>query len=579
MISKILSMFLAAWELVYDVTTFWCWVRLISRVTSFAEYGVSVTNSRIIRQTLWGRWNQKSPLDQLLERQNAAQTFEEWEDIAYRVDGLLGNDLWRQNPTSRDYDYRLIYERLQAIISSREEGDLAGMINLLRSGLVRNLGNINSLKLFSRAYAGTKLLIEDYITSVALAIQAVTYVPATDDLDGVFTQQAKVDLLHDTRQAFGRSTLVLQGGAVFGLCHLGVVKALHLRGLLPRIITGTATGALIAALVCIHTEEELLELLTGEAIDLSAFDFSSRSRGKKGQPAEEQNWLTTLLRRTRRYLREGYFLDAKVLEECVRANVGNLTFEEAYERSKRVLNITVAVSGREGMPNLLNYITAPNVLIWSAAVASNTSKSALYSANTIYCKDQKGDIVEWAIGEAPSLRSWISPSTAERESPLLRIAELFNVNHFIVSQARPYLIPFLRSDLYRMNPRQSSGRAWSVRTPIFRMVGMEIRHRLHQLNTLGLLPVAIRRFLVDESIPGASIVLVPDISPADFFSNVVLENPSKRKLEHWVLRGEKAVWPAVSALKVRCALEVELDRAYQLVRRRRVGAFGAVEQR
>ena len=54
------------------------------------------------------------------------------------------------------------------------------------------------------------------------------------------------------------------GGAMFGLCHLGVVKALHLRGLLPRIIAGTATGALIAALVGVHTEGRIARFLGGE---------------------------------------------------------------------------------------------------------------------------------------------------------------------------------------------------------------------------------------------------------------------------------------------------------------------------
>lgn len=35
------------------------------------------------------------------------------------------------------------------------------------------------------------------------------------------------------------------------------MKALHERDLLPRIISGTAVGALIAALICIHTDDEL----------------------------------------------------------------------------------------------------------------------------------------------------------------------------------------------------------------------------------------------------------------------------------------------------------------------------------
>jgi len=153
---------------------------------------------------------------------------------------------------------------------------------------------------------------------------------------------------------------VLQGGAIFGLCHLGVVKALFSRGILPRIITGTATGALIAALVGIHTEDELPRFLSGESIDLSAFGGrSDRNATENGHPG---SWWATLTRRTKRWLREGYFLDVTVLEECVRANVGDLTFEEAYNRTKRVLNITVATTGKGGVPNLLNYLTAPNVV-------------------------------------------------------------------------------------------------------------------------------------------------------------------------------------------------------------------------
>lgn len=272
----------------------------------------------------------------------------------------------RQNPTSKYYDYRLIYERLQAIIEAREDDDILGLVNLLRSGLVRNLGNITAPRLFNRAYAGTKLLIEDYITQVALAIEYVTTYPTTPGSNSSLTNQAKLDVLHDTRQAFGRSALVLQGGAIFGLCHLGVVKALHLRGLLPRIIAGTATGALIAALVGVHTEDELLNFLTGEGIDLTA--FAKHARNAESEKLKNGHldpptgfWLTTLLRRLGRFIQKGYLLDVGVLEECVRANVGDLTFEEAYAKTKRVLNITVASTGG-GVPNLLNYLTAPNVV-------------------------------------------------------------------------------------------------------------------------------------------------------------------------------------------------------------------------
>jgi TAG lipase/lysophosphatidylethanolamine acyltransferase len=96
---------------------------------------------------------------------------------------------------------------------------------------------------------------------------------------------------------------------------------------------------------------------------------------------------------------------------------------------------------------------------------------------------------------------------------------------------------------------------------------MEVQHRLMQLDSLGLLSPAIRRFLLDENIPGASLTLVPELTSKDFIR--LLENPTKESVDYWIRRGERSVWPAVGALKVRCAIEVELDRGYQLVRRRK----------
>ncbi|KAG9957337.1 patatin-domain-containing protein, partial [Aureobasidium melanogenum] len=457
---------------------------------------------------LWAWWTRPSQKDIQLECLNSARYYEEWEAAAFALDELFGNDLWFENPSSKHYDYRLIHSRLQYILEAREDDDILGLVNLLRSGLVRNLGNITAPRLYNRAYAGTKLLIEDYITQVALAVEYVTAYPTSPMYDTSLTNQAKLDLLHDTRQALGRSVLVLQGGSIFGLCHIGVVKALHLRGLLPRIISGTATGALMAALVGVHNEDELLKFLSGEGIDLTAFATRSDQMAKNGNSGFIQHrWFSTWFRRAKRFVTEGYLLDSRVLEECVRANVGDLTFMEAYQRTKRVLNITVAPMGN-GMPNLLNYLTAPNVLIWSAALASNAS-DALYSPLTMKCKDESGNIVPWASTHPINLRpSTPSGYASERDSPLTRIAELFNVNHFIVSQARPYIAPFLRSDLHSPKPGYK-GRS-SLTTSLMKVMVMEVQHRLHQLDSLGYLPAQIRRFLLDENIPGASLTLVPE---------------------------------------------------------------------
>ncbi|CEN62105.1 Putative Patatin-like serine hydrolase [Aspergillus calidoustus] len=523
------AMILAVISMVLDVTLFW-------------------------KEKLLSWWRSKSPRTRLRHALEIATNYEDWEEAAFELDEILSLDLWRQNPTSKYYDYRLIMGRLTALMTAREDDDILMLVNLLRSGLVRNLGNITTHKLFLYAHAGTKLLIDDYITQVALSIQHVTALQTAPVHESGFTSQAKVELLHDTRQAFGRTTLLLQGGSTFGLCHLGVVKALHLQGLLPRIITGTATGALIAALVGVHSEDELLNFLDGDRIDLSAFE---RRQRPEAQPpgwiswllpssAFADNGLMTLIRRTRRYLTKGYFLDAKVLEECVRANLGDLTFEEAYARSKRILNITVATSGRSGTPNLLNYLTAPNVLIWSAAVASNTSNNGFYRPVTIYCKDEAGSIVPWPHSQDVIFQPWRHISYDEGESPLSRIAELFNVNHFIISQARPYIIPFLRSELNFLDRRPTTGR-WNMTRALARLVALEIGHRLRQLNYLSLLPSTIARLLIEETVPGSQLTLVPDLKLSDFLK--LFQTPDQASLAHWILKGERGVWPAVSALK------------------------------
>lgn len=438
---------------------------------------------------------------------------------------------------------------------------------------MRNLGNITSPKLFNRSFSGTKYLIDEYVAQIAESVEDISALPSIAQSShqssaNTWTDQMKLDFIHDTRQAFGRSTLVLQGGAIFGLCHLGIIKALFLRGLLPRIITGTGTGALIAALVAIHTEEELPAVLTGDGIDLTA--FSSRVKIEDGQ-SSLQSWWSTLTRRIRRFTKEGYFLDVSVLENCVRANVGDLTFEEAYNRSKRVLNITVVTEGQGNVPTLLNYLTAPNVLIWTAAVASNASSPALYGTkkSTVLCKDARGSIVPWAPANTADFRHWTNISYTERDSPLRRIAELYNVNHFIVSQARPYLIPFIQSDMHGPSLLETRSKTTQLSAFLIRMVGLEVRHRLRQLDSLRLLPAGIRRFLVDEQTPAASMMLVPPLTAGDFVR--LLETPTRETIDYWITRGERSVWPAVAALRIRCALENELDRSYQTVRKLKAG--------
>ncbi len=62
--------------------------------------------------------------------------------------------------------------------------------------------------------------------------------------------EKKLEFFTETRHAFGRTALLLSGGAGLGQYHFGVIKSLYEEGLLPRIIAGTSIGSIFAAFIC-----------------------------------------------------------------------------------------------------------------------------------------------------------------------------------------------------------------------------------------------------------------------------------------------------------------------------------------
>lgn len=92
-----------------------------------------------------------------------------------------------------------------------------------------------------------------------------------------------------------------------------------------------------------------------------------------------------------RFMRTGYFFDTddwiRKLEPITK---GSTTFSEAFKRSGRILNITVTKSEtRLHHALLLNYKTAPDVLIWSAILASSALPHMI-PAVELLCKNADG---------------------------------------------------------------------------------------------------------------------------------------------------------------------------------------------
>lgn len=508
----------------------------------------------------------RAAVKDLTKVSKAAATYEQWHNLQAEIDRLLCLDTWRRRNESKYYDWFKISQQKREIERCQVNGDILNLCGMLRMHPVRNLYDILSPRLYTTAHAGTKLLIENYIRQVQRCVSDLAAISGTQ---AGFNSQTKMELFHDTSHAFGRSTLVLQGGSAFSMCHIGVVKALHLRGLLPRIITGTATGALVAALVGVHTDDELLEVLTAKGIDLTSFQRSRTRRRKLADDAPAgTKWLQAFRRRSARFLRTGHIFNIRVLEECAQDNLGDVTFEEAFSKTGRILNVTVALPNEVGIPQLLNYITAPHVLIWSAVVASTATSKTFYAPVQLYCKNEIGSTEPFVATDYPAFssrqRKRSTRGGAElQEAPLKRIGELFNVNHFIVSQTRPYIAPFVRAE-------QNYAGHSTFLNKLIRLLSGEVFHMLSQLNSIGSLPTSLCRLLMDETIPSnsrwAKISLTPDLTFKDLLA--LFDTPTEHLLDEWIMRGERSVWPAIPELRVRCGIEFELERAYESVRRR-----------
>jgi predicted acylesterase/phospholipase RssA len=130
-------------------------------------------------------------------------------------------------------------------------------------------------------------------------------------------------------------------------------------------------------------------------------------------------------------------LDIKVLENFLKDNIGEYTFQEAYDKFGIILNITVTGLSQHDPDRLLNYLTAPHVLIWSASAAS-CAIPYIYGATDLYCKDHNGNIRKYTLMN----RKFLDGSIGQ-DLPMNKLSILFNVNNFIVSQTNPWVVPFM----------------------------------------------------------------------------------------------------------------------------------------
>ena len=454
-----------------------------------------------------------------------AQHYAEWLDAAESHDQLTGMDDWRAEDESRDYDYALIKSRLSELRRLRKKGDVSRLVFALHEGLHGNLGNMANGRLYDHSLVGTKFLLEQYIEEVATSLNYL----CDTDFEG-FPLGEKLKFFKRTGMSFGRSALLLSGGATLGMFHIGVLRALWLENLLPRVISGSSAGSIIAAVAGTHSDEELEKIFDPEYLYLQAWQTS----GLKG------------------VMKAGALFDGRVLQQCIRANVGDLTFEEGFELSGRIINITVSPATPNQHSRLLNFLASPNVLIRRASLAS-CAIPGVFPAVTLKAKDYNGKIVNYM----PNAK-WVDGSLRS-DLPMLRLSRFHNVNHYIVSQTNPHVVPLLTDE-------SRKGVLPLARDIVTNSSRNAIDLARHHLGGDGLIGTV--HSVTNQKYRG-DINVFPRYSPSKLAK--IFSNPTPDDIRGYITDGERETWPQIARIRNATRISKAFEDCLQRLKARQYG--------
>ena len=452
-----------------------------------------------------------------------AADYATWREAATTLDQRQGLDDWKEEEASEDYDWRLIRSRLRQVRSYREEGPLIRLVHHLRQGLHWNLGNIGNAELYGTARVGTKKLIVEYVSEVCAALDELC-----DLEDASFPLPDKIKFFRDTAQSYGRSALMLSGGATLGLFHVGVVKALHREHVLPTVMSGSSAGSIVAATVGTRAPTEVEELMNPE----SAYYHFWRILNPK------QMW------------RRRAIMDQTQLKRAISRNVRDLTFEEAQKVSGRIVNITVSPAAHNQPPRLLNYLTFPYLYLREAVLAS-CAVPVLFSPVLLMTRDETGERTPWM----PLLR-W-NDGSLKSDLPMLRLRRLHNVNHFIVSQTNPHVLPFVTHREPGARGLVHGAKIYAGATVRSQASGLlKLARQVLPIPTLGQ-TIDTATSILDQDYRG-NINIFPEVSLWRYAN--VTANPNLADVQRFMLEGERAAWPRIEMIRLQTAISQTLSR-------------------
>lgn len=460
-----------------------------------------------------------------------SKSYAEYVTNAKKLDKYLGLDQWRKDDRFKYYDWKTIRNTINKLKKYRSQNRIDDIMVLLQSCVKSNFAGIENPLLYSHTYFGTKILIDDYLKEV---IKSLNFVINSDKV----TYNEKKLFFRILDKNFGRTCLVLSGGASFCMNHFGILKALIKNDLMPEIISGTSGGGMLAALAATRTNKELLSLITPKLV-------------KQIHPFDE-----SFIDGVRRWWRTGARFDS--LEWARQAQwwtMGSTSFKECRERTGKILNISTVPHDIHSPTILCNYITSPNCTIWSAMLASAAVPGIL---NPVVLMQKNKDKLE-----PFSLGSKWKDGSLRTDVPLSTLNMYFNTKFSIVSQVNPHVMlwifknrgdignPILRS----RGPKSKAFRGGFILSYLENLIKLEIIKWLKLMKEFQLFPNFLQSDwsnLFLQKFDG-TITLFPKINPDDY--RYILSNPTEERLEKIIYNGEKVAWPKLEFIRHRLTIE------------------------
>ncbi|GAB3042257.1 DUF3336 domain-containing protein [Acinetobacter apis] len=445
-----------------------------------------------------------------------AESYAEWRNIAQQLDQMSGAQAWKQDPKSPYYSADVIASRIQQLKGYRAQHQVRDLIHLLSEGLTYDIGNICHPMLFVVCRLGTKQIIEDYIDEVN---QTLRYLEQVDET--YLSLDDKISFFENSQIAYGQPALMFSGGATLGLFHSGMCKALQEQDLLPNVFSGSSAGAIMAALLGTLDTARFNQLLSGKNFYSHVFEFKS---------------IKMLLKEP-----EG-FTSIEHLKSFLIEHLGDVTFAEAYQRSGLNINIAVAPYDASQSPRVLNKYTSPDLLVWSAVLAS-CAVPILFSPVELTAKKYDGSHVPFLANTR-----WVDGSVRS-DFPQEKMVRLYNVNYTIASQANPHVVPFMQTDAdrYRQDLLSWPERIVRRQGKIFVKGMMDFTRE-----RAGAVP-QVRRLLdhgygiVDQHYYG-DINVIGKYNLRHYA--YLLKNPTPEIFKKLQREGERATWPKISMIEM-----------------------------